>query len=812
MTLTRRRFIGVGLGAAGGVALSLPAGRMLSDLGISMRLPARVPGGPQKHVLSICGLCAGGCGIQVRCIGDRAVKLEGNPLHPINAGRLCPRGQAGLQSLYHPDRITSPLRRVGPRGSIGSFAPASWDEALREISVHLALLRNQNRPETLALVRGTSRGLGARLAARFLHAFGSPNDVSLYRGDEAASQALELTQGLRAMPVYDLQSAEYVLSFGGSLLEAWNSPVYAMRAYGEFRQGTPGRRGKLVQIEPRQSVTAAMADEWIAVRPGTEGIMAMGIAAALVAEELYDKDFVRQRTWQFEDYPDAEGRLQPGLRTLLDRDFALERVAAETGVSINRILDLARHFAAARPAIAVGPRRGPLLPGRLFEHLAAHLLNALVGNLDGPGGVLVPEPAPLQPWPDLPADPVARAGLDQPRLVGPDRGGAALAHAGVESLAEAILSKSPYGVEVLFVLDSDPAFASMAPALFTSALEHVPLVVSFATHPDDTALLADWILPQSNSLETWDLDTTPPGVPFPMVSLGKPVLGAPRHDTRPAAEIFMDLARRIGGNLAAAFPWPDLDALIRSEVRGLFGVHRGAVFGTAFDKAWVEMMERAGWWAPGYRSEAELWQRVEETGGWWDPFYDHWNWNRVLRTASGKFEFRPKELSELAAGRWVRPHGPERKGAQDAQSDAHLALLLFEPLAISGGIGAELPFLQEILDPGYEERWESWVEIHPETAHTLGVANRSWVRVVSPHGSVRVRAQVSRRIVPGVAAIPVGLGKRGGGRWAQGIGVNPLRLLSPTREPLSGLPDPGATWVRIVADTASLPATLAEEG
>jgi anaerobic selenocysteine-containing dehydrogenase len=807
MTVTRRRFIGLGLGAAGGAVLGIQGGRILSELGVSMQLPPRVPGGPEKHILSVCRLCPGGCGIRARCIANRAVKLEGNPLHPINAGRLCPKGQAGLQSLYHPDRIQSPLRRVGPRGAIGSFTPTSWEEALQQITVRLGLLRNQHRPETLVLVRGTSRGLGARLATRFMRAFGSPNDVSLYRGDEAASQALELTQGLRTMPVYDLQSAEYVLSFGGALLEAWDSPVYAMRAYGEFRQGNPGRRGKLVQVEPRQSATAVMADEWIAVRPGTEGIMAMGVAAALVAEELYDKEFVLRRTHQFEDYRDTQGNLQPGFRTLLERDFGLERVSAETGVSVNRILSLAREFAAARPSIAIGPRRGPLLPGRLFEHLAAHLLNALVGNLDGPGGVLVPEPVPQLPWPEMPADPVAQAGLARPPLVGAAGNGLAPVRSDVESLAEAILAKSPYGVEALFVLDSDPAFVSMAPALFTSALEHVPLVVSFATHPDDTALLADWILPQSHPFEAWDLDTTPPGVPFPLVSLAKPVLPLPQYDTRSAAQIFLELAKRLGGETAAAFPWPDVDTLIRAEVRGLYGARRGAVIGTSFDEAWVRMMERAGWWAPGYRSEDELWQRVEETGGWWDPFYDHWNWGRVLQTGSGKFEFRPKELAELAVDRWMKPLGFEKKTATDSRSESHLALLLFEPLAIAGGLGAQLPFLQEILDPGYEERWESWVELHPETAESLGVVNRSWVRVVSPHGSVRVRAQVSHRVVPGVAAIPLGLGQRGGGRWAEGIGANPLRLLSPIREPLSGLPDPGATWVRVVVDGTTSTAT-----
>lgn len=130
-----------------------------------------------------------------------------------------------------------------------------------------------------------------------------------------------------------------------------------------------------------------------------------------------------------------------------------------------------------------------------------------------------------------------------------------------------------------------------------------------------------------------------------------------------------------------------------------------------------------------------------------------------------------------------------------------LALLLFEPLPISGGSGAELPFLESILDPADEERWETWAEIHPETAASLGFRDREWVTVSSPHGAVQARLRIGPRVVPGVVAMPVGLGKLGGGRWASGIGANPLRLLSGEREIFSGLLDHGGTRVRILKAT-----------
>jgi anaerobic selenocysteine-containing dehydrogenase len=771
----------------------------VAELAATIDQPRYAPGGPESSVLSVCRECPGGCGVRVRCIAGQPVKVDGNPLHPVSGGRLCPKGQAALQTLYHPDRIRGPLRRTGPRGSIDSFRPASWDEALEEIALRLRLLRRQERPESLAMIRGTSRGVDTRLAKRFMQAFGSPNEVVLPRGDIAASQALSLTQGVRAVPSYDLQAAEYVLSLGGSLLEASGSPVHTMRAYGELRQGRTGRRGKLVHVGPRLSITGAAADEWVEVNPGTEGILALGIAGVLVAEDLYDKSFVQARTHQFDDYRDADGTLRPGLASLLAGSYRLERVALETGVSVNRILRVARELAAARPGIAIGPRGGPLLSGRLFDHLAAHVLNGLAGNVDAPGGVLVPDPVPLPLGPELPSDPVAERGRARPRIDGAGRADLALLESDARGLAEGFFSRSPYEIEALLVLDADPAFASTAPDSFAAALEEVPLVVSFASLPDDTSLLSDWILPRAHPFEGWELDLTPPGVPFPLASLATPVLAEPLHDVRPVGETLMDLARRIGGGLEQAFPWKDLPARIRSESAALYESHRGAVIGTEFDEAWVRLMERSGWWAPGYRSEAELWKRMLETGGWWDPFYDHRYWTRVLRTESGRFEFRPQELVELEEKRRVAPESEELHGLT---AIGELALVLFEPLAVAGGSGAEQPFLQEILDPGHEARWETWVEINPHTAEHLHVADRALVSVSSAHGAVVARARVTERVVPGVAALPIGLGKRSGGRWARGVGSNPLHLLSPLREALSGLPDLGATRVRVAPANA----------
>ena len=790
MNLNRRRFLGFAAGAAAGAAVGVPAGRTIGDFLQTAELPVYPPRGPEKFVLSVCNLCPGGCGLRVRRIGERAVKVDGNPLHPVNGGRLCPRGQAALQGLYHPDRFTGPLHRVGKRGSLASFERVSWDRAFGEVAGGLRRLRESGHPESLVLLRGGARRVGSRLAQRYVAAFGSPNDVTLERGEVSASLAMQLGQGVLAPPAYEIGSTDYVLSLGGGLLEAWSSPVHTARAYGHFRQGRTGQRGKFVQVEPRLSITAASADEWLAVRPGTEGVFGLGVAAVIIAEGLYDREFVVKRVSGLEDETGENGEPRGGLRTLLERKYGLEHVAEETGVAANVILRVAREFAAAHRALAVGPRRGPLLPGSLHGHLAAQTLNALCGSIDAPGGVLLPEDVPLSPWPPLPEDEVARRGRGRPRLDRAGSGEFATLSSDPERLAEAILSGSPYPVEALLVLEADPVFTSFTAERFSAALERVPLVVSFAGLPDDTALFADWILPEAHFLEQWELHTTPPGVPYPVVSLAQPVVSRPPSGARPAAEIFLELARRTGGEVAAAFPWKDVESLLRADVEALYEKRRGAIMGTTFDEAWVRMMEGAGWWAPGYRSGEELWKKSQETGGWWDPFYDHGDWERVLRTPSGRFELCPDVLER-------RPGAAAGNVAGEKAGDGSLALVLFEPLPVAGGTGAELPFLQAILDPGHEERWETWGEIHPETAAVLGIRDRDRVVISSSHASILVRARVGPRVFPGAVAVPVGLGKRGGGRWAAGVGANPLVLLSGERELFSGLPDPGATRVRI---------------
>ena len=210
---------------------------------------------------SVCTLCSAGCGLLVRVMqgeaevvrhGQRglmkmglAKKLEGNPHHPVNLGKLCARGQAGLQVLYHPDRITQPIKRTGARGS-GEFQEITWEDALKELASHLSTLQSSKSTNSLAFLARPLRGQRRELIERFLKAFGAPPAVWYEPFDEAVlRQANLLSFGHAALPTFDLARADYVISFGADFLGTWNSPVAQSIGYGEMRQGRPGRRGKI---------------------------------------------------------------------------------------------------------------------------------------------------------------------------------------------------------------------------------------------------------------------------------------------------------------------------------------------------------------------------------------------------------------------------------------------------------------------------------------------------------------------------------------------------------------------------------------
>lgn len=800
MKITRRGFLQVaGVSVAGHIA----SGCKVLERGYPEEYAVEkppVPGaegwaqGEERLVKSTCLQCEGGCGIIVRVVEGRAVRIKGNPDYPTNQGGLCPKGLNGLQVLYDPDRIEGPLRRVGERGA-GQWQRVSWDEAIAAVASQLRGLRERGESHTVAVLGGRYRGHMRDLVRRFLTAYGSPNEIdheSLCTTADKVSSFL--AQGVRDRLAYDWERTKYVLVFGAGFIESFRPTAMMLRIHGHMRQGVPGQRTKIVQIDPRYGVSAARADEWLQIRPGTDGALALGLAHVLVRDRLVNQEFIRKHTLGFEAWTDSAGRSHMGFKDLILSSYAPATVAETTGIPADTIERLAHEFAAHQPGVAVVGRGAASHTNGVYNVLAIHALNALVGSIEVPGGVLVQRRPPLGLWPEPELDHVARLGCGRPRV---DLDGGQVppfAESQLATIAERLERGQPYPINALFFYYTNPLFSAPAPARLRAALDKVPLLVSFSPFLDESTAMADFVLPDHTYLERWQLDVIAPSVGFPLFSIRQPVV-APLHDTRSTGEVLIQMARAIGGTVGSSFPDNEID-MIKQLVRGVQESKRGSIRSDDFE---------------------EFWKQLLTAGGWWDPAYTFGEWNRVLATPSGKYEFYSTRLDErlrglagdgrkedteaarvavlaglATSGRWDEACLPHYEPVRSAENEAEYPFILasYKTMTHAEGRGANQPHLQEAFGVQFDRSWEPWVEIHPDDARALGVEDDGEVWLRSPSGQVRVKAVFHDGTYRGTVNVPFEYGHTAYGRWAAGRGENVNPLVKTAQVSLAG----GTAW------------------
>jgi menaquinone reductase, molybdopterin-binding-like subunit len=516
---------------------------------------------------SVCTLCSAGCGLLVRVMqGEAEVvrhgqqglikmglakKLEGNPQHPVNRGKLCARGQAGLQVLYHPDRITHPIKRTGARGS-GEFQQITWDDAVKELSAHLAALQASKSTNALAFLARPLRGQRHELIERFLKAYGAPPAVWYQPFDESVlRQANLLSFGHAALPTFDLARADYVISFGADFLGGWNSSVAQSIGYGEMRQGRPGRRAKFVQVESRMSQTGANCDEWIACRPGMEGTLALGIAHVILSEKLAPQGAGSRA-----------GSLIAGWSAGLP-DYSPEAVEKQTGVPAAVIKRLAHEITQSGSAAAIVGGSPLAHSNGLFNGLAVNALESLVDR----GTILGFTPEVVESSPLMQAS-------------------AASLKAGLSGV---------HAPQMLLLYEANPIF-SAPPALgIREALGKIPYIVSFGSFIDETSAQADLILPDNAPLESWLDGIAESGSLQAVASLAPPAV-LPLHDTRPMPDVLLGVAHQLGGELAQALPFATYDAMLRAAFVPL-RTRGGSIDAKTDDDFWDAAQTQGGWWS-----------------------------------------------------------------------------------------------------------------------------------------------------------------------------------------------------------------------
>lgn len=684
--------------------------------------------GEVTHVNSVCTLCPGGCGITVRKVGDRAVKIEGQKDHPVSQGGICIKGLSGLQLLYGPTRVQTPMKRTGTKRGQGGWEKISWDQAISEVAASLKDLRDNGRAHALGWIAGDDRGTTAGLMQRFMSAYGSPNFIRTPSMEDNYELVLQAMHGTPGYAGFDLENAGFVLSFGSGIVEGWGSPVRMIRAH----SGWKDKGAKLVQVEPRLSNTAAKADAWIGIEPGTEGALALGLAHVIVAESLFNASFVNGYTAGFDIW-----------RTQVLSKYSPDQTAKITGVEAPTIVSLARAFAGARRPLAICGRGDGRTPGSFGEFAAVHALNALVGNLNRKGGVwAMPEPDHIQ-WPEIETDRAAAEGLQHGRIDGAGTAEYPMTRYRLNHLPEALAAAKPYGLQALFVSGANPLYTMGDTRAVRAAMDRIPLVVSFSSFMDETAAYADLILPNHVYLERHEDVPVAAGLQRTVRSLAKPVV-APLFNTRQTADVTIALAKALGGTVNAAFPWDDYAACLKDVL--------GDQWGPLQDAGFVE-----GYFRPA-------------------------GWGSAFETGSGRFEF-------AAAGRVLPDYVPA-----DIEGDKKsypLVLVPYDSLRLSAGYIGDTPFMIKTVSDTILKGNDLLVEINPETARGLGLSEGGRAMLKTPRGTAKVRVHLSDGMRPGLVGIPRGLGHSAYDKYLADKGVNVNDLIGPVNDPASGL---DAAW------------------
>lgn len=726
MKIDRRCFLSLGIGATAGTVLSPLPWKITDDLSIWTQMWPWTPmpeGGETTFVDTVSTLCPNGCGITVRKVDDRAVKIEGRDDYPGSGGGVCILCEAGIQRLYGPSRIPAPMKRTGNRGE-GGWKTISWSEAVQEVAGKLTELREAGNPQAIACIAGSERGTVPALFKRLLTSCGSPNFLRPATMEDGYRAALRLMHGTDAVPGFDVENADYVLSFGSGIIEGWGATVRMFQANSNWKE----RSVKVVQVEPRLSNTAAKSDQWIPIQPGTEMLLALAIAHVIIKESLYDYSFVNDSVAGFEAFSNR----------VIDA-YSPAQVSKATGIDPATIAAVAQEFAKASSPIALCGRGQGNVPGSLGEFAAIHALNALVGNINRPGGVWAMPELDYIPWPEPALDAVAMAGLNTAGLDAAGPYADQLLHRLPQAIADGA------DVQALLIYGTNPLYASPDTAAMQAAFEKVPFIVSFATHLDETTTYADLVLPAHSHLERWEDVPAPAALGRPVIGLARPVVDR-QLDTRHPGEAVLQIAQVMGGTVAAAFPWQSYETCLKQTL-------------------------------------GSRWTAMESKGYWEDTYFRPEPWATAFQGPSMRLELASDVVDADTLFAPVEPEG-------DAATYP-LALVAYDTLRLSTGAAATPPFVIKTVSDRILSGNDGFIEIHPDTAKSLGLGEGGRAVLTTPKGSATVRVHLFDGILPGVIAMPRGLGHTAYDSYLAGKGVNVNELIGPVEDPTTGL---DAAW------------------
>jgi len=537
-TISRRDFLKLGAASVGALAM----GQMLPPkVAQAARAAGTINAEGDGFVHSMCEMCVWRCGLIAKVVDGRVVKLDGNPEHPHSRGNLCPRGQSGLMNTYDPDRVRTPLIRVGKRGE-GKFRQASWDEALDLVASKMTAIKNKYGAE--AMVFSSTHNLSQPLFENLLYAFGSPNyGTQRSLCFNAMIVANTMTYGMEEPArIYD-DKLKYILLTGRNLLEAISTSethdlIMAI-----------DRGAKVVYLDPRYTKTASKATEWLPIKPGNDLAFHLALLNVIIGEKLYNRSFVEKNTIGFDELKKEVSRYTP------------EWAAPLTGIPAETIARIAHEFADAAPhALAHNGWRTSNFVNSFHTQRAITILNALMGNWD----VVLTEAggeesgtlgAPAQPaYPRISA--LRLDGVPWKYPVVPFKIGV------FQELRDNIVSGEPYQAHGWFISRQNPIMSLPDRGKTLKAFGKLDFIVTVDIVLNDTAWFSDVVLPEASYLERYD-----PLMPMgDKVFLRQPVI-EPQGEAKSALWIYKQLGARLG--LGDYFQYTDEEDYLRQQLAPL---------------------------------------------------------------------------------------------------------------------------------------------------------------------------------------------------------------------------------------------------
>ncbi|MBI3915973.1 MAG: molybdopterin-dependent oxidoreductase [Betaproteobacteria bacterium] len=770
---------------------------------------AQGPAPETKIVKNVCHQCPARCGIDVYVTEGRVHAIYGTLDHPISNGKLCPKGHLGAYILYDPDRFKGPMKRTNPakgRNEDPKWQPIGWDEALGIVAARLNVLRDKGEPHRFAIAFG--RGWGesdAGLLGTFGKLYGTPNAALNHSSicSDGSKKAKLVQDGNYGYNAYDYANTNYLLNFGASFLEAYRPFSNNLQAWGHMRTKSP--KTKVAVVDVRLTTTGAAADHLLLVKPGTDGALALALAHRILTRGWWDRKFAG-------DFADGVNRFRRGeevdpatfnekwVKGLVEwwnaelKDRTPEWAAGVTTVPERDIEIVAREFGTTRPAMAIFERGPTTHTNGLYNGMAIHALNALVGSMYAEGGLMNQMGVPYGKLP-MKADDFldeaakAAAARKMPKLDGTKTKDNPLASNNIQGIAENILAGKPYKIDTMMFYLTNPIFSALEVKKWEEALKTV-FVIETSPFPSETSLFADLVLPDHTFLERLQDTPTYPFQGFPLTNLRVPAV-KPLHDTKQFSDTLIEIGKRIKGPMGEYYKkLGNTENVIKVLAKG-FEANPGDNGVDSYEK-WVE---KGVWYRKPYAYRQVAGEFLEWDGlGYAKPMLPEDVKKKLFKTESGRFELKSSYLEHYADFVSARLGIPkERVGfpqwlAPKYTGGGDLHFITPKTAMHAEGRSGNSPHAIGTYQPNLGGRNELFLEIHPDTAAKRGIRSGDRVRISNQLGAIAARARIYPGCRPDTVVLPFGFGHWAHGRWATSRKTgNGDEIIPNVSEPVSGL-------------------------